>query len=44
LNTVQGEIPDFSGYDKSEKDKHKFNKEIKEQIKTSLVVQNRGEG
>ena len=41
FNTVGGEIPDFSGYTDSERDKRKFNKEIKDQIKTSLTVHNR---
>jgi hypothetical protein len=40
MNTVQGEIPDFRNYENGERDKRKFNKEIKEQIKTSLIVQN----
>ena len=40
MNTVQGEIPEFSNYDDAERDKRKFNKEIKEQIKISLLVQN----
>ena len=39
-NTVQGEIPAFSGYNNCDRDRNKFNTEIKEQIKTSLLVQN----
>ena len=40
MNTVQGEIPTYSGYDNSDRDRRNFNLEIKDQIKTSLTVQN----
>ena len=39
MNTVQGEIPNFE-YEDGEKEKRKFNLEIKNQIKTSLLVKN----
>ena len=39
MNTVQGEIPTYSG-DNSDRDRRNFNLEIKDHIKTSLTVQN----
>ena len=39
MNTVQGEIPNFE-YEEGDKDKRKFNLEIKNQIKSSLQVKN----
>ena len=39
LNTVQGEIPSFTG-ENCDRDRRKFNLEVKEQIKISLLVQN----
>ena len=40
MNTVQGEIPDFSAYEDNQRGKRKFEIEIKEQIKISLTVEN----
>ena len=40
MNTVQGEIPEFSGYENCDRDKQNFEKEIKEHIKISLLIQN----
>jgi hypothetical protein len=39
LNTAQGEIPSFTGED-CYRERRKFNLEVKEQIKISLLVQN----
>ena len=40
MNTVQGEIPNFSEYPNGQWDRQQLEKEIKEQIKTSLLVKN----
>ena len=40
MNTVQGEIPNFSEYPNGQWDRQQLEKEIKEQIKTSLLVEN----
>ena len=40
MNTVQGEIPNFSEHPNGQWEKQLFEKEIKEQIKTSLLVKN----
>ena len=38
MNTAQGEIPTYSGYDNSDRDRRNLNLEIIDQIKTSLTV------
>ena len=42
MNTVQGGIPEFSGFLNCEKDKRKFDNEVKDQLKIELTLKNQG--